>query len=70
MLYANFVRWNPGPPYAPVCGPHQRDGNPTLDVSACPEVGLLPLCCDASGHPFQVSRRLHTHDPINGGDER
>ena len=30
----NFVRRHPGPPDAPVCGPHKCDGDPTLDVSA------------------------------------
>ena len=30
------VRRRPGHPDAPVCGPHQCDGDPTLDVSARP----------------------------------
>ena len=60
-LEADIVRQYPGPPDAPVCGPHQSDGDPTLDVSACPGVGMLPLCCEADGHPLQGSRRLHIH---------
>ena len=39
------LRRHPGPPDALVCGPHQSDGDPTLDVPACPSVGLPPLCC-------------------------
>ena len=34
VLYANLVRRHPVPPDALVCGPHQSDGDPTLDVSA------------------------------------
>ena len=32
---------------APVCDQHQSDGNPTFDVSARLQVGLMPLCCVA-----------------------
>ena len=60
----------PRPPDALVCGPHQSDGNPTFDISARPRIGLLPLFCEVDGYPFQVSLRLHTQYPINGGDER
>ena len=35
-LYDYPVRRHHGPPDAPVCGPHQIDGNSTLDVSARP----------------------------------
>ena len=49
MMDANPVRWTLYPPDAPVCGPHQSDGDPTLDVSARPRVGLPPLCCKATG---------------------
>ena len=59
-LYAGIVRRQPGPPYAPLCGLHQSDGNPTLDVSARPVVGIMPLFCDADGYSFQGSRSLHT----------
>ena len=40
---ANIVFRNPGPWYAPVCGLHQSDGDPTRDVYARPGVGLTPL---------------------------
>ena len=30
------VRRQPGPPDETVCGPHQSDGDPTIDVSTCP----------------------------------
>ena len=43
-LHADPVFWHPGPPDVPVCGSHQSDVNPTIDVSARPQVGLLPLC--------------------------
>ena len=68
-LDANLVLRQPGPPDAPVCGLHQSDGNPTLDVSVRPGVGLLPLCCEADDYPFQGSRCLHTQEPISGSDE-
>ena len=42
-MYTNLVRRHPGPPDAPVCGPHQSDGDPTIDVSARPIVGLMPI---------------------------
>ena len=42
-LDANIVFRNPGPWYAPVCGLHQSDGDPTRDVYARPGVGLTPL---------------------------
>ena len=32
-LHANPVRWHPGYSYAAMGGAHQRDCNPTLDVS-------------------------------------
>ena len=60
VLDANLVRRHAGPPDAPVCGLHQSDDDPTLDVAARPGVGLPPLCCDAAGYPFQGSCRLHT----------
>ena len=45
VMYGDLVRRKPGPPDAPVCGPHQNYGNPTLDVSEFPGVGLPPICC-------------------------
>ena len=40
--------------------PAQSDGDPTLDVSACPRVRLAPLFCEASGYPFKGIWSLHT----------
>ena len=54
-LEANIVRRHPRPPDVPVYGLHQSDGNPTLDVSAHPRVGLLPLCCEATSYPFRAA---------------
>ena len=62
-MYADLVRRQPGPPDAPVCGPHQNDGNPTLDVSECPGVGLPPICCKEAGYPFQGSSCINIHHP-------
>ena len=59
-LDANLVLRHPGPPDAPLCGPHQSDGDPNIDVSARPRVGLPPLFCDMTGYPFQGSLCLHT----------
>ena len=42
-LDANLVRRHPENPDATVCGSHQGDGDPTIDVSARPGVGLPPL---------------------------
>ena len=39
----NLVRRNPGPTDAPMCGPHESDCYPTLDVSTRPGVGLPPF---------------------------
>ena len=66
----NLVIQHPGPPDALVCGPHQSYGNISLNVSTCPGVGMLPLCCEAVVYPFQGRRRLQNQYPINGGDER
>ena len=35
-LDSNLVIRNHGPPDAPVCGPHQIDGNPIIDLSVLP----------------------------------
>ena len=68
-LHADLMWCPPGPLDAPICGPHQSDGNPTIDISARPRVGLPPLCCEATGYPFQGSRRPQTHQPDDGGNE-
>ena len=68
-LGANCLRRHPGPPDVPVCGPHQSDGNLTLDVSAHPGVGLPPLCCNAAGYHFKGIHCFHTHYPVNRGEE-
>ena len=64
----NLVRRHPGPPDAPVFGPHQSEFNHTLDVSTRPGLGFLPLLCKTAGYNFQGSRCLHTQHPINGGN--
>ena len=48
-------------------GAHQGDGNPTLDVSTRLLVGLPPLGGQATGYPFQGSRRLHSQHPVHRG---
>ena len=53
---------------APVGGPHQSYDDPILNVSTRLQLGLLPLWCEATGYPFQVSRRLHPKKSINRGD--
>ena len=58
-LHTNFVCRYPWSSDTPVCGPHQSDGNPTLVLSTCLWVGLLPLLCEATGFLFQGSCRLH-----------
>ena len=65
----NFVHRHPEPPDTRVCGPHQSDGGPTLDVSAHPRVGLPPLCFKATGYSFQGGRCLRPHQTVNGGNE-
>ena len=67
-LDTNFVRRDPGPPDALVFDPYQIDGNPTLDVPARPQVGLPPLCCKATGYPFQSGPRLHSQQSIDRGN--
>ena len=69
-LYADLVCRLPRLPDAPMCGMHQSDGNPTIDASYRPGVGLTPICCKVDGYPLQGSRCLHTQYAINGGDER
>ena len=46
---------NLDPPDAPVCGPYQSYGNPTVDVSAHPGVGLPPLFRRRLAILFRVS---------------
>ena len=60
LMYAEIVRWYPGPPDATVCGPHQSDGNVTLYISIRPGVGMPPLFCEADGYPFLGSHQFHT----------
>ena len=50
-------------------GAHQVDCNPTLDVSTRLRVGLPPLGGQATGYPFQGSRRLHPQQPVQRGDK-
>ena len=59
-LHTDFLCRHLWPSDAPVCGPHQSDCNPTLDVSTRLWVWLLSLWCEATGYPFQGSRRLHS----------
>ena len=56
---ANLVRRHPGTSDTAVGDLHQSDGDPTLDLSARPGVGLPTLCCEAAGYPFQGSCRPH-----------
>ena len=61
------ARWTdvlePWTPYVLVCGLHQVDGNLTLDVSARPQVGLLPIFCDVDGYPFRVAYTSTSSSP-------
>ena len=59
-LHTDLVRRHPWPSDVPVCGRHQSDCDPTLDISARLWVGLSPLWCKETGYPFQGSRRLHS----------
>ena len=68
-LHTDSVCRYPRTSDAPVGGSHQCDGNPTRDVSTRLRIGLLPLWCEATGYPFQGSRRLHPEKSINGGDK-
>ena len=58
-LTARAARWSsvpaPWTPDSPVCGLHQSDGNPTLDISARPRVGLTPLFARRLDKLFRVS---------------
>ena len=45
-------------------GPHHCDGDPTLDISTCPGVGLPPLGGEESGQAFQRVLRLDSHHVI------
>ena len=69
VLDAYIVRQHIGPPDAPMCGPHQSDGDPTLEIYTLTRVGLLPICCKATGYPFQGCRLLHTKKPVNGSNK-
>ena len=68
-LHADLIRLQPGSPDVPMCGPHQSDGNPTLDVTILPQVGLPPLCGQTTGYLLQGIRRLHTHKFIHQGNK-
>ena len=54
-LDTNYVLQHHRPPDAPVCGQYQSDGNPTIEVSARPQVGLPPFFCEATGYNFRVA---------------
>ena len=64
-LVTNFVHRHPGTPDTPVCGLHQSDGDPTLDISAGPRVRLPPLFCEANSYPFQGGHLLHLQQRVN-----
>ena len=65
-LDTNYVLQHHRPPDAPVCGQYQSDGNPTIEVSARPQVGLPPFFCEATGYTLQGGRRLHPQQPVDG----
>ena len=67
--YTNCLRRHLGPLHAPVCGPHQSDGDPNIDVSARHQVWLTPMFCEATGYPFQVGHCIHLHQPVGVGNE-
>ena len=50
-----------------MCGPHQSDGNPNLELTARPRLLLPPLCGEATGYTFQGSCRLHTQQATQRG---
>ena len=52
-MHYDLMCQHPGSLDTTVCGPHQSDSNPTLDVSARPWVYLLTLCCEAADYPLQ-----------------
>ena len=68
-MHADPMRRLPVSPDALMCGPHQSDGNPTLDLTARPGVGLLLLCVQATGYTLQGFRRLHTQKSIRRGNK-
>ena len=49
-------------------GAHQGDGHPTLDLSTRLWVGLPPFVGQATGYPFQCSRRFHPLRLQRGGN--
>ena len=49
-LYPDLARGRPGTPDALMRSTDQCDRHPTLYVFACPRVGLLTLCREASGY--------------------
>ena len=69
LLRNDPVRCHPGSLYAAVGGAHQSYYNPTLEISTRLQVGLLQLDGQATGYPFQGSRRLHPQQPIHQGDK-
>ena len=68
-LHADSVCWHPGSSYTAMVGAHQSDCNPNLDISTRLQVGLLQLGGQATGYPFQSSRRLHLQKPVHRGDK-
>ena len=61
---AYLTCWNPVPPDAVLGGSHHCDGNTTLDIATCTEVGLAPLCGEAAVQAFQLGLRLDTHKAV------
>ena len=52
-----------------MCGPRQSDGNPTLDVTTRPRLGLSPICGHETGYPLHGICRLHTQKSIHQGNK-
>ena len=52
-LHADRTRRHPGSPDAAVSGYHHCYGDPNMNIPACLEVELPPLCCEADGHTIQ-----------------
>ena len=64
-MYDDLVQSHPVSPNAEVGHMYQGSGQPTLNVSARPQVDLLSFCCKADVYALKRSLCLHVEEAVH-----
>ena len=69
-MYTDLVRRRQGSPVVVVGVTYHCYGQPTADVSARLQVGLIPFYCEADGYVFNCSLCLHAGEAMHQHNKR